>query len=149
MLSCSKHCRTDSSVDWTNVECERQMAQKRRLVLDFYLKFIEASQLAFNNDLSPGEVALFSVISLNQDEGIETYAKLIPDYLGFSPATMSRKLNGLVNRGYLNKTLKSGVYYYTINERYRTRYSVCDCGVPITSNLFESMIDAVSEVARG
>lgn len=144
MLPVRANASVKSAIEWPDIEREQQNELKRKLVMSIYLKFIEAGKIAFKNDLSPGELAIFSVVYLNEDKGTETHAKLIPDYLGFSPATISRKLNGMVDRGYLKRTLRQGVYYYTIDENSLENCCAAERETQVICDLFDDLISAVS-----
>lgn len=120
---------------------------KERLLGELYLNFIEHIH-AQPADISLIDAALYALVSANQERGVETHAQIVPDYFRQSPATVSRKLNKLTKRGYLKRTLRNRVYYYSIPEENDDEFYVDETGNPIVNELFGKIIKTINEAVE-
>lgn len=99
-------------------------------------------------ELTLVEAALYSLVLSNQSRGIKTHAKVVPEYMHLSPATISRRLNALTNRGYLSRELVGGVYYYSTPERNDEDHFVLKDGRPITEDIFETIVGMLNRAVE-
>ena len=120
---------------------------KERLLGELYLNFIEHIH-AQPADISLIDAALYALVIANQERGVETHAQMVPEYFRQSPATVSRKLNKLTKRGYLKRTLRNRVYYYSIPEENDDEYLVDETGKPIVNELFEKIIETINKAVE-
>jgi predicted transcriptional regulator len=118
---------------------------KRRVLFELYLKILETID-QMPSEMSPDDVAVYAFVYVNQMQGKKTHAKLFPDYIGLSQATLSRKLNDLVNRGILERKLMDRVYYYGIPQAARTTFYRRSDGSLLLDGFYEKMIDLIEEL---
>lgn len=119
---------------------------KRAAIFEVFVRILETISKS-PNELTVSEAGIYAVVFLNDMKGIETHSKIIPEFLDLSPASISRKLNKLVSKGLVARSLRERVYYYSIPDDMKSRCYLGDVSEGPVNELFGIMASAVRGVA--